>query len=285
MDVGRKNMHTFNLKIYRGDKTKQYFVEFELDRKEGLNVISALMEIQKNPITKSGERVAPIVWEQACLEEVCGSCSMLINGRPRQACTALIETILKEDKTDTIILAPFTKFPLVRDLVVDRSSMFDNLKKIKGWVPVEGYHSEEFGPSVSQKKQEAMYVESTCMTCGCCLEACPQFGPTSTFVGASTINQVKLFNANETGKSLKEERITVMMEDGGVSDCGNAQNCVQVCQKKSPSHNRLLLSVKMWLKATLIESLDYLNTLIDLFLIDSINPSLERWGFIVVRNS
>lgn len=229
-----KSGSTFTLKVYRGDKNRQFFVEFELDRREGLNVISALMEVQKNPITKSGERVAPIVWEQACLEEVCGSCSMLINGRPRQACTALIEDILKNDRTDTIILAPFTKFPLIRDLVVDRSSMFESLKKIKGWVPVGNYHSEEFGPTVTQKKQEAMYVESTCMTCGCCLEACPQFSDRSKFIGAAAINQVKLFNANETGKALKEERMTVMMEEGGVSDCGNAQNCVQVCPKKIP---------------------------------------------------
>ena len=101
---------TFILKIYRGDKNKQFFVEFELNRKEGLNVISALMEIQKNPITRSGEKVEPIVWEQACLEEVCGSCSMIINGRPRQACTALIEDILKDAKNNTIILAPFLNF-------------------------------------------------------------------------------------------------------------------------------------------------------------------------------
>jgi len=232
--MSSKLPETFTLKVYRGDKNRQYFVEFELDRREGLNVISALMEIQRNPITKTGERVAPIVWEQACLEEVCGSCSMLINGRPRQACTALIEDILTNDKTNTIVLAPFTKFPLIRDLVVDRASMFESLKKIKGWIPVEGYHAEEFGPTVSPKKQEAMYVESTCMTCGCCLEACPQFSDRSKFIGASTINQVKYFNSNETGSALKNERLTEMMKEGGVSDCGNAQNCVEVCPKKIP---------------------------------------------------
>ncbi len=232
--MSEKISGTFTLKVFRGNASKQYFEEFELDRREGFNVISALMEIQKQPVTKSGERVAPIVWEQACLEEVCGSCSMLVNGIPRQACTALIEEIIKESKSDTIVLAPFTKFPLIRDLVVDRSSMFENLKKIKGWIPVDGYHNEEFGPTVSIKKQEAMYVESTCMSCGCCLEACPQFSDRSKFVGASTINQVKLFNANETGKALKEERLTVMMEEGGVSDCGNAQNCEKVCPKKIP---------------------------------------------------
>lgn len=225
---------TFTLKVYRGDKNKQHFEEFELDRRKGLNVISALMEVQKNPITKTGKKVTPIVWEQACLEEVCGSCSMLINGTPRQACTALIEELLKTSRNKTIILAPFSKFPLIRDLVVDRSSMFENLKKVKGWIPVQGYHSEEFGAPVAPKSQEAMYIESTCMTCGCCLEVCPQFNDKSKFVGASTINQVKLFNSNEAGKALKAERLTIMMEEGGVSDCGNAQNCAVVCPKKIP---------------------------------------------------
>jgi succinate dehydrogenase / fumarate reductase iron-sulfur subunit len=232
--MSEKIQGTFTLKIYRGDNNGQYFVEFELDRREGLNVISALMDVQKNPITKSGKKVTPIVWEQACLEEVCGSCSMLVNGRPRQACTALIEDILKDGNTNTIILAPFTKFPLIRDLVVDRSSMFESLKKVKGWIPIDGYHSEEFGPTVSIKKQEAMYVESTCMTCGCCLEACPQFSDRSKFIGAAAINQVKLFNSNPTGKSDEDERLTIMMEEGGVSDCGNAQNCEAVCPKKIP---------------------------------------------------
>lgn len=78
-----KKKNTFTLKVYRGSPGKQYWEEFELERQPSLNVISALMEVQKNPINSKGERVAPVVWEQGCLEEVCGSCSMLINGVPR----------------------------------------------------------------------------------------------------------------------------------------------------------------------------------------------------------
>ena len=224
----------FILKIYRGTSKHQYWEEFELDRKPGLNIISALMEIQKNPITKEGLKVEPIVWEMACLEEVCGSCSMLINALPRQACTALIENLIKESEIKIITLAPFSKFPLIRDLVVDRSSRFESLKKIKGWIPIDDFHSDEFGPKISPIKQEAMYVESTCMTCGCCLEACPQINNNSKFIGAAAINQVKLFNANPTGAVLKKERLQTMMAEGGISECGNAQNCKAVCPKKIP---------------------------------------------------
>lgn len=120
----------FILKILRGTPGSQYWEEFEFERNPMANVISTLMEIQKNPINRKGEKVEPVSWEQGCLEEVCGSCSMLINGRPRQACTAIIEPIIEASGSNTITIAPFSKFPLVRDLFVDRTRMFRDLKKI-----------------------------------------------------------------------------------------------------------------------------------------------------------
>ncbi|MCI5051606.1 MAG: succinate dehydrogenase iron-sulfur subunit [Simkaniaceae bacterium] len=224
----------FILKVYRGVSGDQYWEEFELDRKPFLNVISALMEIQKNPYNKKGEKVEPIVWEQGCLEEVCGSCSMLVNGKPRQSCTAIIENLIEETGAPLVALAPFTKFPLVRDLHVDRSKMFDDLVRVKAWIDTEGSPTNGFGPRISQKKHDSMYVLSTCMTCGCCSEACPQVGPKSKFIGPAPISQVRLFNANPTGEMQKTPRLHALMEEGGIADCGNAQNCVQVCPKKIP---------------------------------------------------
>lgn len=225
---------TFILKIYRGNPGKQYWEEFELPLTPYINVISALMEIQMNPVNRQGERVTPVVWEQGCLEEVCGSCSMLVNGRPRQACTALVEPILKETKSNTITLAPFTKFPLVRDLIVDRSIMFENLKKAHAWIDADGALDRGPGPKISQEKQEVMYSISKCITCGCCMEACPQTNSHSKFMGPQVIAQVRLFDINPTGAQHKARRLKVMMEEGGVSDCGNAQNCQKVCPKDVP---------------------------------------------------
>lgn len=225
---------TVILKVLRGVPRSQYWEEFELPVSEGLNLISALMEIQKNPVNRHGEKVAPVVWEQGCLEEVCGSCSMLVNGVPRQACTALIEPILKETGKNVITVAPFTKFPLVRDLIVDREIMFDNLKKVQAWVETDGYYSRGPGPKISQAKQQIMYQISTCMTCGCCAESCPQANKKSKFIGPAPIAQARLFNAHPTGKRQKRKRLVALMEDGGVASCGNAQNCVRVCPKNIP---------------------------------------------------
>ena len=225
---------TFILKVYRGNPGKQYWEEFELKILPSMNVISALMEIQKNPVNRQGKTVEPVVWEQGCLEEVCGSCSMLINGKPRQACTALIHSLIKEFGSHTITLAPFTKFPLVRDLIVDRSVMFDNLKKINGWIDADGAYDRGPGPKISQEKQEVMYSLASCMTCGCCVEACPQSNEHSKFVGPQIFAQVRLFNAHPTGSMKKAHRLRVMMKEGGISDCGNAQNCVKVCPRRIP---------------------------------------------------
>lgn len=225
---------TYILKIYRGSPGNQYWEEFQLKLVPGANIISALMEIQKNPVNNKGEKVAPVVWEQGCLEEVCGSCSMLINGKPRQACTALIEHLIREKGSSTITLAPFTKFPLVRDLIVDRSVMFENLKRVHAWVDVDGVYAKGPGPKISQEKQEVMYAISKCMTCGCCVEACPQSNHHSKFVGPQIFAQIRFFNANPTGSMQKNARLKAIMEEGGVADCGNAQNCQRVCPKNLP---------------------------------------------------
>ncbi len=68
-----------------------------------------------------------------------------------------------------------TKFPVVRDLLVDRSRIFANLEKVKAWVPVDSYYDMGPGPRQSQDQQQEAYEYSKCMSCGCCLEACPQF--------------------------------------------------------------------------------------------------------------
>lgn len=223
---------TYVLRIFRGHPGHQYWEEFELEWQPSANVISSLMEIQRRPINRQGEKVTPVVWESGCLEEVCGSCSMLINGYPRQACTALIDNIVKTTGNHTIRLAPLTKFPLVRDLIIDRSRMFEDLKRIHGWIDVGStFNNQEPGPKISPEKQKVMYNLSTCMTCGCCLEACPQVNQHSPFIGPAAISQARLFNANPVGHTQRATRLRPLMEEGGISDCGNNQNCVKVCPR------------------------------------------------------
>jgi succinate dehydrogenase / fumarate reductase iron-sulfur subunit len=235
--TGAANPTKIRIKVLRQQdpNAPQHWEEFQIPFREKLNVISALLEIQKNPQTIDGKTVRPPVWESACLEEVCGACTMNINGRIRQACTALIEDV-GEQKGDTleITLEPMKKFPLIKDLIVDRSKMFENLKKVKAWVPIDGSFDLGMAPAQDDRGRPLRYALSRCMSCGCCLEACPQINEHSTFVGPAALAQALLFNVHPIGKTLENDRFEFLTSEDGITGCGNAQNCVKVCPKSVP---------------------------------------------------
>lgn len=203
--------------------------KFEIPYRPNMNVISVLQEIAANPVTVDGKQTTPITYDSNCLEEVCGSCSMRINGQARMACSALVDKL-----EQPLRLEPLSKFPTVRDLQVDRSVLFENLKRIRAWVPIDGTYDLGAGPHVAPQVQEETYPLSRCISCCCCMEVCPQFNIATGYVGAATIAQAKLFNNHPTGKVLKEERLHALMGDGGIQECGYALNCVHACPKELP---------------------------------------------------
>jgi succinate dehydrogenase / fumarate reductase iron-sulfur subunit len=213
---------------------------FRVPVEPGANVISCLQWIAANPATEDGRTTTPVVWDSGCLEEVCGACTMVINGRVRQSCSCLIDQYAPHEG-DTITLEPMSKFPVVRDLMVDRQRLFRALIQIRAWSPIDGTYDLGAGPPDKPDHQQMRYKLSECMSCGCCLEACPQYHLepdepvwATAFIGAHAISQARLFNEHPTGKVLAAARLDALQGRGGISDCGNAQNCVQVCPKKIP---------------------------------------------------
>ncbi len=213
---------------------------FEVNAEPGANIISCLQQIATRPVTITGERSTPVAYDANCLEEICGACTMVINGRVRQSCSCLIDQIAP-NAGDTITLEPMSKFPVIRDLWVDRQRVFRALERIRAWVPIDSIYDRGPGPRELPAKQEPRYELSTCMSCACCLEACPQFNIEpdeskwdTSFIGAHAISQARLFNDHHTAKQLKGLRLDALLAPGGISDCGNAQNCVKVCPKEIP---------------------------------------------------
>jgi succinate dehydrogenase / fumarate reductase iron-sulfur subunit len=248
---------TFDVTVLRQDGPRRpgYWEHHRVGYEPDMNVISVLQKIAAQARAADGRPVAPVAWECNCLEEVCGACTMLVNGRVRQACTALVDRLLEEDPR-RIELRPMSKFPVVRDLVVDRARMFETLGRIEAWLPVDSYLDLGPGPRQSQDNQQIAYLLSKCMTCGCCLEACPQYlkielerkpgeseGPFEArrraafgreFMGAFAIAQIDLFNTNPVGQMNSTNRLDALVAEGGIQTCGNAQNCVRVCPKEIP---------------------------------------------------
>lgn len=247
---------TISLRIARQDTpgSSRYWERFEVPYQPQMNVISCLQAIAANPTTAEGKTTTPVVWDCNCLEEVCGACTMIVNGKVRQSCTALVDQLMEQ--SSEIVLEPMTKFPVLRDLAVDRQRMFHALKRVNAWIAVSGYHDAGEGPRMSPDDQDEAYPLSRCMTCGCCLEVCPQYTQVDVvrtageseedhaarklaayddaFLGAAAISQAVLFNTHPTGKMNSKERLETLMGPGGITDCGNAQNCVKICPKEIP---------------------------------------------------
>ena len=128
-----------------------------------------------------------------------------------------------------------SKFPVNRDLSVDRSRMFDALKKVQAWVPVDGYHDLGPGERIYPEHQKIAYELSKCMTCGCCVEhALSTQRITTSLVQA--MSQARLFNMHPTGKNLKKERLDTLMQEGGISSCGNASELCRGVPKINTTH-------------------------------------------------
>ena len=253
----RKDPEYIKVRVRRqdGPGKKPYWELHQLKYQPELNVISVLQRLAAQATNADGKKVAPITWDCGCLEEVCGACTMVINGRVRQSCSALVDKLLEEND-DEIVLEPMNKFPVLRDLMVDRQRLFRALTRVKAWVPVDNYY--DLGPGERQLRavQEQNYPLSECMSCGCCVDACPQFTKIeltkesgesdeefeerklsefdTAFVGPHAISQAMLFNNNPTGKALASERMDALTAVGGIQACGNAQNCVAVCPKSIP---------------------------------------------------
>ncbi len=148
------------------------------------------------------------------------------------------------------------KFPVVRDLCVDRYRLFRALEKLECWVPVDNYSDMGSGPKQSSEQQEQDYPLSQCISCGCCLEACPQYNEVVVerhqdeseeayvkrcdeefdlnFIGAAAMSQAVLMNSHPNGQSLVTRRIEAMIAPGGIQNCGKAGNCQAVCPKYIP---------------------------------------------------
>ena len=138
------------------------------------NIATLLREINAEEVLDiDGIPVGEIAWECSCLQKKCGACAMRINGMPRLAC----DTKIGDLKSKTVTLEPLKKFPVVRDLIVDRSVLRENLIALHNWLESEA--------TKSRKTVDLAYDASRCIQCGCCLEVCPNFTAGESFFGAA----------------------------------------------------------------------------------------------------
>ena len=178
-----------------------------------LNYNDDIVDICGNPTTRIG-------WECSCLQGICGACAMVINDRPALAC----ETFLRDLKGDEIRIQPLQKFPVIHDLVVDRSSIHENLKQANICIG-------EYQPAADRDLRH-QYTAAKCLKCGLCLEVCPNYVNGQTFFGAAFANDCYLVASRNESRadSIRE----IYREHFGKS-CSKSLSCMEVCPMKRPT--------------------------------------------------
>lgn len=191
-------------------------ISFATDDAE-MTVATLLKKLNSTPnlTDTNGKAVSKIQWECSCLQKKCGACAMRINGKPRLAC----DTKLSAFKNGNIILEPLKKFPVIADLIVDRSIMFENLKNIGLWLEKEARHTK--------KGENVTYEASRCLQCGCCLEVCPNFIPGEGFYSAASF----VPTARVLSELPKKEKADILNSyvDKIYKGCGKSLSCHDIC--------------------------------------------------------
>ena len=161
-----------------------------------------------------GKPAARIRWECSCMQAVCGGCAMVINGVPALACA----TFADEVKGKELLLEPLSKFPVVADLIVDRSIIYENLNSAKAYLD---------GPAVSNKLRHAhQYSVAKCLKCGLCLEVCPNYRAGGAFFGAILANESYLTaSQSEQAPAQLVEKYQTHFGAG----CSKVLSCQSVC--------------------------------------------------------
>ena len=168
---------------------------------------------EANRTVAKGDRIA---WECACLERKCGACAMRVNGHPRLACSAYLADVSRDGR---VLLEPLSKFPLVRDLVVDRSTMFRTLREMRVWTQ---------GGRPAGNGRGLPFGAGRCLQCGCCLEVCPNFLPDGAFGGAAALAECYKALAQGEDEEHRAE-LAHAYRSRFYSGCGQSLSCQGVC--------------------------------------------------------
>ena len=199
-----------------------YWQTFAYEGPKDGSVASLLDQLNyRDDVTDVDGNPAPrISWECSCLQGMCGGCAMVINGVPALAC----ETFLRDLKGDTLTLEPLKKFPVISDLVVDRSVIQENL--LRGEVFLEDYEPSD------QKEYPHQYSVAKCLKCGLCLEVCSNYSKGETFFGAAFANDCYLVHS-KSGSDRK--RIRDSYQKHFASGCSKSLSCMDVCPMQIPT--------------------------------------------------
>ena len=163
----------------------------------------------------------------SCRMGVCGSCSMMVNGKPKLTCAAFLSDFVP----GPVRVEPLSYFPIVRDLVVDLTEFLYKLKKVKPWIIREEEKPLEEGEYRQTPEQLDHYKQfSMCINCVLCYAACPVYGLEGSFIGPAAIALAERYSRDSRDQAALE-RLEILSEEDGMWQCTFVGECTKACPK------------------------------------------------------
>lgn len=202
---------------------------FSLEETDAMTLFIALNRIRE-------EQDPSLQFDFCCRAGICGSCGMVINGRPGLACHTKIKELPAE-----ITLLPLPVFQLVGDLSVDTGSWFREMyDSTESWI----HTKKVFDPAKPEERMEnevaeAIYELDRCVECGCCVAACGTARLRPDFLGAAGLNRVARFLIDPRDERTEEDYYEIIGNDMGIFGCMGLLACEDVCPKHMPLQDQL----------------------------------------------
>ena len=209
--------------------SEPYWETFDADVPGDMSIAGLIdhLNYRDDILDENGRKTTRIGWECSCLQGICGSCAMVINEVPALAC----ETFVKDLKGDEITIRPLRKFPVIHDLLVDRSVIHENLKKMN--IFIREYQPEDQGRASRKEREHSLqYTAAKCLKCGLCLEVCPNYTNGKNFFGAIFANDCYLVASRNRSKA---ENIREAYGEHFGRGCSKALSCMDVCPMEIPT--------------------------------------------------
>ncbi|WP_229250855.1 succinate dehydrogenase/fumarate reductase iron-sulfur subunit [Emticicia aquatilis] len=231
---------TINLKVWR-QKNSRTAGNLETYEVKGVSEDMSFLEmfdVLNEQLVSEGKE--PIAFDHDCREGICGMCSMYINGRPHgplQGVTTCQLHMRSFKDGDTIVVEPWraTAFPVIKDLVVDRSA-FDRIIASGGFVSVNTGNAQD-GNSIPVPKNEAdkAFSAAACIGCGACVAACKN-ASAMLFVSAK-VSQLALLPQGQAERQDRALNMVAQMDTEGFGSCTNTGACAAECPKEISLEN------------------------------------------------
>lgn len=210
--------------------SKPHMVEYKLEETDGMTLFIALTKIRET-------MDADLSFDFVCRAGICGSCGMMVNGKPQLAC----RTLTKDYEDGVLELFPMPAFKLLKDLSVDTGNwMNDMSKRVESWI----HTSEEVDMSKLEKPIDPKVADDTfeldrCIECGICVAACGTKLMRPNFVGAVGLNRVARFQMDPHDERTDEDFYELVGDDDGVFGCMSLLACEDNCPKHLPLQSKI----------------------------------------------